>query len=63
MVVEMYGSRWNWKAKFNEWMMSLRTLVKELEEKNVCVIDQHCETALFMMKFHHLDYLREELGI
>lgn len=41
----------------------MRKVVKELKERTVFVSGGHCETALFMMKFHFLDDLNNDLGM
>lgn len=62
LAVKMNGKRWNGRGNSNEWMVSFSKCVKDLEEETFCVFRDHCETTLFTMKFHILNYLCDHLN-
>lgn len=49
---ELHWREWRGRGKFYEWMVLLRELVKEVNWRPVCMLQEHSETALSKIKFH-----------
>lgn len=61
VVSERYGTHCWGRWKFNERIVTLRKLVKELKERDVCVFQKNFETELFTMNINVADHLHEDL--
>lgn len=58
--VKIYGRRSSGRGEFDDWMGLLRDLIKEWNERAICVFKEHFKTRLFRMRLYFSDPVCED---